>query len=41
MKRTKAIVKWIPLLLACLLTINAVGHAGEATLTKEDIIGKA
>ncbi len=41
MKRMKAIGKRIPLLLACLLAINAVGQAGEATLTKEEIIGKA
>lgn len=41
MKRTKTIWKRIPILLACMIAVSAMGQTGDATLTKEDVIGRA
>ncbi len=41
MNRTKAAGNLMLLLLACAIAIGAMGQAGDATLTKEDIIHRA
>jgi hypothetical protein len=41
MNKTKAVKNLLPALLACMIAVNAMGQAGDATLTKEEIIAKA